>query len=110
MNPGTFDELVAINRGTKFEHTLTFFQGQTDDPVDLTGLAPFVCTLANPRTKELLAELTVTDTDIANGQITITASEEQTAALPLGPVVLGLRDALGNPYLKDTIQVEFFPL
>ena len=110
MTPGKFDEQVFISRGTKFEHTLTFLDEASGSAVDLTGLSPFSCTISNPKTKVLLLTLTVTNTDLANGQITITASEAQTANLSIQPVLFGVRDNEGNPYILDTLQVKFFPL
>lgn len=110
MTAGVFSKSLTIYRGTKFEHLLTFVDSSSGAPLDLTGLSPFVCVLSNPRTKAKLATLTVTNTDLSGGQLTIAASESQTTDLPLGPVLLGLRDDEGNPYILDSIKVDFFPL
>ena len=43
-----------------------------------------------------------------NGEITILATPTQTETLNLGYVRIGLRDAVGNPYLAETVPVLFF--
>jgi len=106
MTPGILD--VPIYKKARFQHTLTFYQGETDNVVDLTGLTPFVCVLSHIKTNAILATLTVTETDLTGGQITITATAAQTSELTLGPVRIGLRDVNNDPYIACTLQVVPF--
>ena len=99
----------AVYRGAKFEHALTIVD-DNDDPVDLTGLNPFVCEFVHPTKEITLTTLSVANTDLASGVITPTATAEQTAALTagIGAIRLRLKDAQDNPYIAATVPVEFF--
>lgn len=100
----------AVYRGAKFEHLLTVLQKGTDTPVNLTGLSPFVCEFVHPTKDTVLTTLTVTNTDLADGEITVTATAAQTEVLPagIGAVRIRLKDAQDNPYIAATIPVESF--
>jgi hypothetical protein len=106
MTPGILD--IPIYKGAKWEHVLSFKVKGTQTPVDLTGLSPFVLTASHPKKDLVLVTGTVTDTDLAAGEITILFSAEQTDSLDLGIVRIGLRDAANNPYLANPVCVEFF--
>lgn len=96
---------APIYKGAKYEHLLTFYVKGTTTRVNLTGLGPFVCVFGSVNTEEVLLDLTVTEINLATGQLQITALGADTEELPLGPVRLGLRDAQNNPYVACVIQV-----
>lgn len=107
MTPNTSVNL-AIYKGAKYEHLLTFRDRATGDALDLTGLNPFTCTVSHPNRDEALITVTATNTDLANGQITITIPPADTDTLALGTARLGIRDNEGNPYVQSTVPVLFF--
>ena len=99
---------APIYKGAKYEHTLTFYVKGTATPVNLTGLGPFVCTVSHPKRDTILATFTVTETNLAAGQITVTGLPAQTDELDEGTVRLGIRDVQGNPYVANSVPVLFF--
>lgn len=106
MTPATTP--LPIYKGAKFEHILTFYQGDTDDLLNLTGLGNFVATISHPVRDEVLVTLTVTSAYNATGTITITATAAQTDLLKLGTARLGVRDVNNNPYVASVCPVLFF--
>jgi hypothetical protein len=106
MNPATTP--LPIYKGAKFEHTLTFYQGDTDELVDLDGLGPFAATIRHSVKDEVLLSLTVTVSALETGTVVLTATPAQTDSLKLGTVRLGLQDGQGNPYLASVCPVLFF--
>lgn len=106
MTPGTYN--VPIYKGAQYKWALHFIQPVTGDPIDLTGLSPFVITVSDPKKPRIVVTGTVTDVDLANGKIEIAFTPDQTNSLNLGEVRMGLRDYLGNPYIAATIPVLFF--
>lgn len=106
MTPGTYN--VPIYKGAQYKWGLHFIQPVTGDSIDLTGLAPFVFTVSDPVKNRILLTGTVDEIDLSDGRIDITLTPDETATLNLGNVRMGLRDALGNPYIASTIPVLFF--
>ena len=106
MTPGTFT--APIYKGGKYEHLLTLRDRATGGPLDLTGLDPFVFTVSHPSRDEALVTVTATNTDLGNGQITVTILPESTDLIAIGSARIGLRDVQGNPYIQSTIPVLFF--
>lgn len=106
MTPATTP--LTIHKGAKFEHTLTFYQGDTDELVNLTGLEPFSAVISHPIKDEVLVILTVTIDDPASGRMVLTATPTQTDSLKLGTVRLGIQDSEGNPYISSVCPVLFF--
>ena len=106
MTPGTTD--IPISRGGRWSFTFAFVVTETDTPLDLTGLGPFVCEVKDIKADRVLVTPTVTSDYDATGLVTITMSPTQTRSLALGLVRLGLRDAQGNPYLEYTPEVAWF--
>lgn len=106
MTPG--DLSIPIYRGARWSFAFALVVVATDDPLDLTGLGPFVCEIKDPRANRLLATPTVTSDYDDTGIITITITPEQTLALPLGNVRMGVRDAEGNSYLEGSPLVDWF--
>lgn len=98
----------TIYKGAKWEHTLTFTETATGDPLDLTDLDTFVITLSNPNSNTVLANGTVVNTNLAGGIITVSFTAAQTLALALGSVRIGLRDALNNAYIVGIVAVKPF--
>ena len=106
MTPATTP--LPVYKGARFEHELAFFQGDTDTPLNLTGLGDFVATFSHPARDEVLVTLTVTGPYDANGIITITATAAQTDTLKLGSVRLAIKDANDDPYVASVCPVLFF--
>lgn len=106
MTPGYVR--LAIYKGARFEHTLTFKQRATGTLVDITGLGPFVFTVKGLTSEDVLAQGAVTGPYDETGRITVVLSSAQTAAFPLGDVRIGLRDALNNPYIEGIGVVKQF--
>lgn len=104
MTPGILN--TPIYQGGQYQHLLTIRIGGVASI--LTGLSPFVCTVSHPKRKEAITTFTVTDTDLANGKITITGTPEETAIIPLGFARISLKDNQGNPYIANTVPVLFF--
>jgi hypothetical protein len=106
MTPGDLN--IPIFRGARWAFTFRFVVKGTTDPIDLTGLGPFVCEIKDPRANRLLATPTVTSDYDDTGVITITITPEQTLSLPLGAVRMGVRDVEGNPYMEGMPLVDWF--
>jgi hypothetical protein len=106
MTPATTP--LPIYKGAKFEHTLTFYETETNNLIDLSGLGPFAAVICHATRDEVLIELTVTVADPETGVMVLTASAAQTDTLKLGTVRLGVRDGQGNPYIASTCPVLFF--
>lgn len=106
MTPGPLT--APIYKGAKYQHLLTFIDVETGDPLDLRGLNPFVFTVSHPSRDESLITGTVANTDLANGKVTVTLDPADTDTLSLGTVRIGLRDAVGNPYVQNSVDVLFF--
>jgi hypothetical protein len=107
MTPATTP--LPIYKGAKFEHALVFYESETDNVIDLSGLGPFTAVICHATKDEVLVELTVTVTAPETGAMVLTASAAQTDTLRLGTVRLGLSDGQGNPYIASTCPVLFFP-
>ena len=106
MTPG--DLSIPIYRGARWSFAFKFVVVSTDDPLDLTGLGPFVCEIKDPRANRLLVTPTVTSDYDATGIITVTITPEDTLTLPLGNVRMGVRDVEGNSYLEGSPEVAWF--
>jgi len=106
MTPGDLN--VPIYRGARWSFAFTLVVVGTNDPLDLTGLGPFVCEIKDPRGNRLLATPTVTSDYDDTGVITITITPEDTLALPLGNVRMGVRDVDRNSYLEGMPEVSWF--
>ena len=106
------DILLRIPRGGRFAEQLRLVQGATTQPVDLTGLGPFTCHVRSAPGEELLLALTVEETDLPDGRITLVAEKEATADLPEGFTRArfdvidseGTRRVAGIVYLSETIS------
>ena len=99
---------LPIFKGAQWSHTFTFYQAGTQTPVNLTGLAPFVCSVKRTNSDTLLANASVVIDDPLTGSILITLTAEQTDEFRVDAVRLGIRDAVNNPYAEGTIAVENF--
>lgn len=106
MTPATTP--LPIYKGAKFEHTLTFYESDSDTLIDLSGLEPFSAVISHPIRDEVLITLGVTIDAPLSGTMVLTATSAQTDSLKLGTVRLGLRDSEGNPYLSSVCPVLFF--
>lgn len=103
---------LDIYRGARFAEVLRLTQGKTTQPVDLTGRGPFLCQVRDEIGGELLLAITVEETDLADGRITIIAEMAATSALPADfqRGVVDVIDAFGLPwvagvaYLKSTVS------
>ncbi len=96
---------IILNRAGAYGETLTFVQTGTSDPIDLTGLAPFKAEVRDRSSGPLLLALTVTGTDLENGQISISASAEDTANLTPHVSKWGLIDSEGTLYLYGAANI-----
>ncbi len=106
MTPATTP--LPIYKGAKFEHTLVFYESDSNTVINLAGLGPFSATISHAARDEVLVVLTATVTNAAAGTMVITATPAQTDTLKLGTVRLGLQDNQGNPYLASVCPVLFF--
>lgn len=106
MTPGVLN--IPISRGAKWQFQFAFVDPETGDPIDLTGLGPFVCEVKAPTADRLLVTPTVTSDYDATGLITITMEAAQTITLPVGKVRMGVRDNQDNPYLEGAPEVVWF--
>jgi hypothetical protein len=106
MTPG--DLTIPISRGATWSFEFAFVTEDTGDPVDLTGLGPFVCEVKSINANRLLATATVTSDYDATGLVTVTLSAAQTLALPIGAVRMGMKDAEDNPLFEGSPEVVWF--
>jgi len=106
MTPGTTD--IPIFRGAKWTFRFTFEVVATGEPLDLTGMGPFVCEAKKINKDEVLATATVVSNYDDEGWVEITFSPAQTAEFPLGEIRVGLRDTDFNPLLEWVPEVKWF--
>ena len=107
MTPGELT--IPISRGAKWSFEFAFVtDDDAEDPVDLTGLGPFVCEVKAINANRLLATATVTSDYDATGIVTVTLSAAQTLALPLGFVRMGMKDVEDSPLFEGTPEVAWF--
>lgn len=105
MEPGLHN--IVIRRGGAFSQQLTFLQKGTTTPVDLTGLNPFKATVRSKSRGPLLLELTVANTDLDAGKITISATAAQTANLRImSNARWDLIDDVGNHYVEGLCSIK----
>jgi hypothetical protein len=105
MTPGTHN--IVIRRGGAFNQQLTFLQKGTTTPVDLTGLSPFTATVRSKSRGPLLVEITVADTDLDSGVLTLSIPAADTANLRLTPNARwDLMDANGNHYVEGVCAIK----
>lgn len=102
MTPGTRN--ITIYRGAAF-HELLSFQQPDGTAVDLTGLSPFVAEIRKSSRAPLILALTVTDTDLENGKITLSATSSETDDLELDDYAWGLIDNADNLYVFGSVTV-----
>ena len=79
MIPGTYD--LTIYRDSPVSIPLAFTSVSTGEAVPLTGLSPFTAQVREAPGRTVLVELTVTDTDLAGGLLTLEAEAADTAGL-----------------------------
>lgn len=103
MTPGTID--VAVFKGAKFEYEFAFFDDETGDPLDLTGLGPFVATFTQG---ENSFDATVTSDYDNTGLVLISVDASITKDLVLGTIHFGVRDNENNPYIESILNVKRF--
>jgi hypothetical protein len=110
MTPATINpDDMPIYKGAQWSHTFTFKQRGTTDPVDLTGLGPFVITLKRTNNDTVVAQAAVAFVgDPELGQITGSLTAAQTDPLPIGNLRIGMRDAFNNPYAEGLVAVKPF--
>lgn len=107
MTPGAFN--IPIYRGANYAYALEFVKTDgSEDPVDLTGLGPFVAVITNAATGKVLQYGVVTSDYDATGTVAFSFTGDQTKTLPAGIVGFGIRDSLGNPYLQSEVRTEKF--
>lgn len=107
MTPGKLINLPFF-QGAKWSFAFRFVVTDTDTPLDLTGLGPFVCKVEAFATNTQLATAEIVSDYDNEGTITVTFTPAQTITFPLGEVGIGVRDAFGNPYLEGYCEVNKF--
>lgn len=106
MTPADFT--IPFYQGAKWEFTFAFTDTATGDPLDLTGLGPFVLQVKNAtETIDLATATAVSDYD-ATGLVTFSFTAVQTLTFPIGFVRVGVRDALNSPYMQGRADVLRF--
>jgi len=102
----TVEPDLAIYRGAVWEHTFLLESEDTGDPLDLTGLGPFVCQIKKINSETVIATATVTSAYDATGLITPKFTAVQTLLCTDNQVSCGIRDALNNLYAEGFLQVK----
>ena len=103
MLPGTHN--ITIYRGASYGETLDFIQPD-GSPVDLTGLSPFLAEIRVGSRQPLVLALTVTDVDLENGKIRLSAEYTDTEALALETYRWGLLDNQKNLFVLGAVTIE----
>lgn len=76
------DTAITIYRGASFSYLLEFLDAD-GVAIDLTGLSPFHAQVRDEEGAPLLLEMTVANTDLSAGKLTISAAAADTAAIPI---------------------------
>lgn len=103
MKPGKHN--IEIQQGCAFTLPMTFTSSVTGAAIDLTGRSPFVAQVRDDRNSPLLLDLTVTDTDLANGVITLSATAADTAYLPIRDTRWDIIDATDLMWVRGTATI-----
>lgn len=98
---------MPIFQGSKWGHTL-YLQDPDGNPLDLTGLGPFVVQFDKANGNAIATATTAVDADPATGIVTTFLTAAQTIDFAIGPVRAGMRDAANNPYFQGLLQVHKF--
>lgn len=99
---GKFDGLV-IYRGATLSLLLELVANDEVTPINLTGLGPFTCQLRKKPEGELVAELDVAETDLANGKITLSIDHADTVNLPVCDPVWDVVDRTGHVWVEPSV-------
>lgn len=102
MTPGTFT--LPFYKGAAWSFAFNFVD-IAGDPVDLTGLGPFVMALTLPGRNDPSLEIQGTGSYDATGIVTFSFTKVQIETLPIGPVSVGVRDDNDMPYMLGTVPV-----
>ena len=98
MEPGYFP--LTIRRNTPGDVPLTITD-TAGDPVDLTELAPFTAQVRPaPGSSTLILEITVAETDLANGQLNLTWTAADVEEAVLQDAAWDLLDDPGNRWVE----------
>jgi hypothetical protein len=106
MTPGTFTTPFYRGAAWAFDFNI---EDLAVDPVDLTGLGPFVMAITLPGKTEPTLEIEGTGAYDATGVVTFSITKEEIERLPLGPVNVGVRDDNDMPYVVGNVPVLPFP-
>lgn len=102
MLAGKYD--LTIYKGGASDIPLTFVDSN-GDPLDLTGLSPFVAKVRDSDTAPTLLTFTVVDTDLQAGQINLTTTAADTASLPIRDSLWGIADANDVVWVQGVCRI-----
>ena len=103
MKPGSHN--IEIQQGCSFLLPMTFTSSVTGAAIDLTGRSPFVAQVRDDKNSPLLLDLTVTDTDLDGGVITLSATAADTAYLPLRDTRWDIIDATDQMWVRGVASI-----
>lgn len=95
---------LVIYRGSADSYTITF-NDEAGSPVDLTGRT-FVAQVRARSGGQLLLGMTVTETDLPNGQISVSWSADDTEDLRPQQAFWGLLDSNDKLWIDDVCTIK----
>lgn len=107
LTPGPFTTPFYHGAAWSFDF---HFTDENDAPLDITGLGPFVLAIRRDGGRTNLVRVESTGTYDATGVVTFSLTEEESAVLPIGNVLVGVSDAEGIPYMIGVVPVNPFPI
>lgn len=107
MTPGTLPigDKLKIHRGTSEALELIFTDDETGDPIDLSGMS-FVAQVRLTSRSDVLFNMVVDETDLANGVVTLSWTKALTDNIPIAKYARwGLLDATDQLWIEDTCEI-----
>lgn len=99
---------IQLKQNATFSRTLTLTDSNSA-AVDLTGYSLVMVIREEPESGTILATPTVTETDLANGQFTVSLTAAQTKALKFDKAyhdVVLVNGSTRTPYLYGTVTLN----
>lgn len=97
---------LTVYRGADWEFPMDLIDDETGDPLDLTGLGPFVCHFKKPNNETVIVSATVTSNYDATGTITVKLTAAQTLLIHGEQVRCGIRNVHNKLYADGLLPVK----
>jgi hypothetical protein len=99
------NQALKMNRGARLALRFSCFAADSETPLDLSGLGPFVMEIRRRSRAPLLLSPTFVEVDMTQGIFEFISEAEDTSILPVCQARYGIRDALDNLYADGIMDI-----